>query len=48
LKSSQTVEAFEMYASVSKWENALRVAKENLPANEIAALYVKQALKFQE
>ncbi len=37
-----------MYAQVAKWEQALRLAKENLPESEINNLYVKQAKKFEE
>lgn len=37
-----------MYAQAGKWENALRLAKENLPESEINNLYVKQAKKFEE
>ncbi len=31
-----------MYAKASKWEQALKVARENLPENEIVSLYIKQ------
>jgi hypothetical protein len=31
LKAALPVDAFEMYAQVGKWEQALRLAKENLP-----------------
>lgn len=46
LKAGLPVDAFEMYAQVAKWEQALRLAKENLPESEINNLYVKQAKKF--
>jgi len=36
------VEAFEMYILANKWELALKVAKDNLPNNEIVNLYIKQ------
>lgn len=48
LKAGVAVEAFEMYAKSSKWEHALRVARDNLPESEIVMLYVKQAQKFEE
>lgn len=48
LKAGLAVDAFEMYAKASKWEHALRVARENLPQTEIVQLYVMQAQKFQE
>ena len=31
LKAGMPIEAFEVYISCGKWENALRVARENLP-----------------
>lgn len=36
-----------MYAKQSKWEQALKIARENLPESEIVMLYVKQAEKFE-
>jgi intraflagellar transport protein 172 len=48
LKAALPVDGFEMYAQAGKWENALRLAKENLPESEINNLYVKQARKFEE
>lgn len=36
-----------MYTKANKWDQAYRVAKEYLPENEIVALYVKQAQKFE-
>lgn len=30
-----------MYAKTSKWEKALKVARDNLPESEIVILYVK-------
>ncbi len=47
LKAGLPVDAFEMYAKSSKWEHALRVARDNLPESEIVTLYVKQAEKFE-
>ena len=47
IKAGLPVEAFEMYARAGKWENALRVAKDNLPENEIVMIYVKQGQKFE-
>ena len=47
LKAALPVDGFEMYAEAGKWEQALRLAKENLPEGEITSLYVKQAEKFQ-
>lgn len=48
IKGNQPVEAFEMYAKASKWEQALKVARDNLPENEIVELYVQQARKFEQ
>ena len=48
IKAGLPVEAFEMYAKTSKWEKALKVARDNLPESEIVLLYVKQAQKFEE
>ncbi len=48
VKAALPIEAFEMYAKASKWDQALRVARDNLPESEIVMLYVKQAQKFEE
>ena len=48
LKAALPVDAFEMYAQAGRWEQALRLARENLPESEINNLYVKQAKKFEE
>ena len=37
-----------MYIKAGKYDNALKVAKNNLPENEIAMLHIKQAQKFEE
>lgn len=42
LKAGLPIEGFEMYAKASKWEQAYRVARDNLPESEIVMLYVKQ------
>jgi hypothetical protein len=39
LLAGQPVDAFEMYISYQKWDMAYRVAKNNLPQNEIVNLY---------
>ena len=36
-----------MYISSQKWDHALRVAKDNLPNNDIVSLYIKQAQKLE-
>jgi intraflagellar transport protein 172 len=48
IKSGSPVDAFEMYVKAGKWEQALKVAKDNLSENDIVNLYVKQGQKFQE
>ena len=48
LKAGSPVDIFELYIRSNKWEQALRVAKDNLPENEIANLYGRQAQKFEE
>lgn len=48
LKAGAPVEVFEIYIRANKWEQALRVAKDNLPENDIVMLYVRQGQKFEE
>lgn len=47
IKAGQPVDAFEMYITSQKWEQALRVSKDNLPNNDIVSLYIKQAQKLE-
>lgn len=37
-----------MYARASKWDQALKVARENLPENDIVSLYVQQGQNFDQ
>lgn len=37
-----------MYARASKWDQALKLARENLPESEIVSLYVQQGQKFEQ
>ena len=48
LKAGSPVDVFEIYIRANKWDQALRVARDNLPENEIVKLYVWQAQKFEE
>ncbi len=48
LLAGQPVDAFEMYIGYQKWDLAYKVAKNNLPQNEIVNLYSKQAQKLEE
>jgi intraflagellar transport protein 172 len=48
LKAGNPVEAFEIYIKSNKWEQALRVARDNLPEDEIVQLYARQGQRFEE
>lgn len=48
IKANQPIDAFEMYARASKWDAALKLARENLPENEIVTIYVNQGQKFEQ
>ena len=48
VKAGAPVEAFELYIRSNKWELAFKVARENLPENEIAQLYARVGQKFAD
>ena len=48
IKANQPIDAFEMYARASKCDQALKVARENLPENDIVSLYVQQGQNFDQ
>lgn len=41
------IESFEVYINCGKWEQALRVARENLAESEVSQLLIKQAEKLE-
>ena len=48
VKAGAPVEAFELYIRSNKWELAFKVARENLPENEISQLYARVGQKFAD